>query len=284
VSVPAGWGKTTLLAEWLAAEAGIAFAWLTVDDDDNDPARFWTYVSAALRRAGIDVPPAFEAAIAAPGTSVGDALPPLVNALVGAPQEHVLVLDDYHVIRDTAIHQGVRFLLAHLPACSHLVLSTRSDPPVGLSRLRARGDLEEVMTDQLRFSEAEATALLNDTLELDLSTQELERLRDRTEGWAAGLYLAGLSLRDRPARERTGDLRYDRHLVDYLGDEILALQEPQARRSSSTPASSIASAQCSSSTAAARAPATGTPNSWGWAATATSRPRSPGCAAGPTST
>lgn len=231
VSAPAGWGKTTLLAEWLTVEEQIPFAWLSLDEEDNDPARFWSYVAAALRSVGVDVPPAFEAAVSAPGTSVGEAaLPLLLNALVTSTQEHVLVLDDYHLIREQAIHDGVRFLVAHLPVMSHLVIATRIEPPVDVSRLRARGELGEVMSDQLRFSDAEASALLNDTLALALPAEQLELIRVRTEGWAAGLYLAGISLRDRPGPRHVDDLGYDRHLVDYLGDEVLSAQKPQARK------------------------------------------------------
>ena len=230
VSAPAGWGKTSLLAEWLSVEDDVAFAWLSLDEDDNDPARFWAYAAAALRKAGVDVPPAFEAALAAPGTAAGEAaLPILLNALVTSPQEHVFVLDDYHVIRDPAIHEGVRFVLAHLPVVSHLVIVTRVEPPVDVSRLRARGELGEIVSDQLGFSDAEAAALLNDTLALALPAEQLQLLRAQTEGWAAGLYLAGLSLRDRPGPRRADDLGHDRHLVDYLGDEVLSAQEPQSR-------------------------------------------------------
>ena len=230
VSAPAGWGKTTLLAEWLTVEQEIPFAWLSLDEEDNDPARFWSYVSAALRSVGVDVPPAFEAAVSAPGTTVAEAaLPLLVNALVTSTQEHVLVLDDYHLIREPVIHEGVRLLVARLPVGSHMVIATRSDPPVGVSRLRARGELGEVLSDHLRFSGAEAAALLNDALALGLAADQLELIRDRTEGWAAGLYLAGISLRDRPGARQAEDLGYDRHLVDYLGDEVLSAQEPQAR-------------------------------------------------------
>jgi LuxR family maltose regulon positive regulatory protein len=231
VSAPAGWGKTTLLAEWLSVEEQIAFAWLSLDEEDNDPGRFWSYVAAALRSVGVDVPPAFEAAVSAPGTAVGEAaLPLLVNSLVTARQEHVLVLDDYHLIHEPAIHEGVRFLVARLPVVSHVVIATRSEPPVDVSRLRARGELGEVLSDQLRFSDAEAAALLNDALGLELGSEQLDLIRARTEGWAAGLYLAGISLRDRPGPRQADDLGYDRHLVDYLGDEVLAAQKPQARK------------------------------------------------------
>jgi LuxR family transcriptional regulator, maltose regulon positive regulatory protein len=231
VAAPAGWGKTTLLAEWLSADDEVAFAWLSLDENDNDPARFWSYVSAALRKAGVEIPPAFDAAVSAPGTPVADvALPLLVNALVAAEREHVLVLDDYHLISDAEIHGGVRFLLTRLPVTSHLVICTRAEPPVDISRLRARGELGEILSDHLRFSDAEAAALLNDGLELALGDDELHLLSARTEGWAAGLYLAGLSLRDR-AEPRVGDgIELDRHLVDYLGDEVLSAQEPQVRQ------------------------------------------------------
>jgi LuxR family maltose regulon positive regulatory protein len=230
VAAPAGWGKTSLLAEWLSVEDEVTFAWLTLDEGDNDPARFWAYVSAALRKAGVDVPATFEAAVSAPGTVAGEAaLPVLVNALVQS-REHALVLDDYHLIAEPEIHDGVRFLLDHLPVCSHLVIATRMEPPVDVSRLRARGELGEILADQLRFSDAEAETLLNDTLELALPEEDLDLLSARTEGWAAGLYLAGLSLRDRGASARADEIGYDRHLVEYLGDEVLSAQEPQARR------------------------------------------------------
>jgi LuxR family transcriptional regulator, maltose regulon positive regulatory protein len=230
LAAPAGWGKTSLLAEWLTVEDEAAVAWVSLDDDDNDPARFWAYVSAALRTTGVDVPTAFEAAVAAPGTSAGDAaLPLLINALVTAGRPHALVLDDYHLISDLAIHDGVRFLLDHLPRASRLVIATRTEPPVGISRLRARAELDEIASEQLRFSDAEAAALLNDTLALALPTDELALLSARTEGWAAGLYLAGLSLRDRPGPRGADDLAYDRHLVDYLGEEVVSAQKPQAR-------------------------------------------------------
>ncbi len=229
VAAPAGWGKTSLLAEWRDAEGDVPFAWLTLDGDDNDPARFWAYVSAALRKADVEIPSSFESAVAAPGASVRDAaLPVLVNSLVATENEHVLVLDDYHLISEPEIHQGVRFLLEHLPVVSHLVIATRSEPPVDVSRLRARGELGEILSEQLRFSDAEAASLLNETLALALPSEKLEVLRDRTEGWAAGLYLAGLSLRDRPDAQ-VDDLGYDRHLVDYLGEEVLSGQDDQAR-------------------------------------------------------
>jgi LuxR family maltose regulon positive regulatory protein len=230
VAAPAGWGKTSLLAEWISVEGEVAFAWLSLDEDDNDPARFWAYVSAALRTADVDVPAAFEAAVAAPGAPIRDAaLPLLVNALMTSEGEHALVLDDYQAISDASIHADVRFLLDHLPRDAHLVIATRAEPPIGIPRLRASGELGELASDQLRFSDEEAAALLNDTLALALPDEELALLSARTEGWAAGLYLAGLSLRDRAASRGAEDVISDRHVVDYLGEEVVSAQDPEAR-------------------------------------------------------
>jgi LuxR family maltose regulon positive regulatory protein len=176
------------------------------------------------------VPAGFEAAVAAPGAPIREAaLPLLINALVGSGREHVLVLDDYQAISDPAIHEDIRFLLEHLPRDAHLVIATRVEPPIGVARLRARGELGEIASDQLRFNDAEAAALLNDTLDLALLDEELAILSTRTEGWAAGLYLAGLSLRDRSRPLRADDVVHDRHLVDYLGDEVVSAQDPEAR-------------------------------------------------------
>ena len=229
IAAAAGFGKTTLLSDWLATTQRLPVGWLALDEGDNDPARFWAYVAAALRGAGVEIPAAFDAAVSAPGTPVLEtALPMLINALAATAREHVLVLDDYHLIADPAIHDGVRFLVARAPLASHLVICTRTEPPVDVSRLRARGELGEIDSDHLRFSDAEAAALLNDTLELGLPDERLRKLSARTEGWAAGLYLAGLSLRDRG--ELADDLEFDRHLVDYLGDEVLAAQDGEVRR------------------------------------------------------
>src|SRR3954452_308739 len=231
VAAPAGWGKTCLLGEWLTAAEDVDCAWLSLEADDNDPARFWAYVAAALRRAGVDVPAAFEAAVAAPGTSICDVAPPvMINALALIPQDLVLVLDDYHLISEPAIHGGVRFLLDHLPRTGHVAIATRVEPPVGVARLRARGELCEIASEHLPFSDAEAETLLNDTLALELPDDQLRLLSARTEGWAAGLYLAGLTLRDRAGSPTSGEGASDRHLVDYLGEEVLDAQDPHARR------------------------------------------------------
>jgi ATP/maltotriose-dependent transcriptional regulator MalT len=234
VEAPAGAGKTTLLVEWCAAEAGqLPFAWLSLDAGDNDPVRFFTYVASALRRAGVDVPRSVDAALAAPATSaVETGLPRLVNALAQAAAEVVLVLDDYHHVREPAIHEGVAFLLERSPPGVHLAIASRAAPPVGVARLRVRGELGEVAERELRFDLEGVGRLLNDGLGLGLADDELGILLERTEGWAAGLYLAGLSLRGRTdgadvVASFSGE---QRHLADYLLEDVLAGQPAALRR------------------------------------------------------
>lgn len=234
IEAPAGSGKTTLLVEWCAAEAGrVPFAWVSLDAGDNDPVRFWGYVAAALRGAGIDVPRSVDAALSAPAASaVETGLPPLVNALAGRPSGVVLVLDDYHLIREPLIHAGVTFLLERSPPGVHLAIASRASPPVGVARLRVRGELGEVGDAQLRFDRAGVGMLLNDGLGLALGDGEIDVLLDRTEGWAAGLYLAGLSLRTRTdgAEFVASFSGEQRHLADYLLEEVLAGQPEELRR------------------------------------------------------
>ena len=173
-------------------------AWLSLDAGDNDPARFWIYVIEALR----SVLPGFgEAALAmlrAPGIAlVDEALPELINELVDVPEQFVLVLDDYHAIDDERIHEGMASLLEHLPDTLRIVITSRVEPPLGIGTLRARGQLNEIDAAQLRFSRSEAESLLNDVHGLGLPAEMVGRLHERTEGWAAGLYLAVLSMRGR---------------------------------------------------------------------------------------
>jgi LuxR family transcriptional regulator, maltose regulon positive regulatory protein len=232
VGAPPGWGKTTIVSEWCASADNHAFAWVSLDPDDNDPVRFWAYVTEALDRAEPGIGAGAIRLLGAPGVKAVDALlPTLINRLAEAPLSLVLVLDDYHVIQNEEIHEAIRFLLDHVPRSLRLVIATRSDPPLQLPRLRARGDLTEIRSDDLRFSPDEAAALLNDALGLGLSTGDIARLRERTEGWAAGLYLAALSLQGRAdaaefIRAFAGD---DRHVVDYLGAEVIDRQPREIR-------------------------------------------------------
>jgi LuxR family maltose regulon positive regulatory protein len=232
LEAPAGSGKTTLLVEWCAAEAGhVPFAWVSLDAGDNDPVRFWTYVASALRHAGLDVPRSVDSALAAPALSAKDVgLPELVNALREAPAGVVLVLDDYHVIREPEIHDAVAFLLERSPPGVHVAIASRAAPPVGVARLRVRGELGEVPEQELRFDRVGVGMLLNDGLGLALEDGELELLLERTEGWAAGLYLAGLSLRGRDGAEFVASFSGEqRHLADYLLEEVLTGQPEELR-------------------------------------------------------
>ena len=230
IAAPPGFGKTTLLAEW-AAEA-TPVAWLSLDENDNDPARFLAHMIGALRTVAPEIGGRALATQQAPGGSLVEvALPLLLNALAAIDCEIVLVLDDYYLITNAEIHEALAYLVDRLPAAVRLVLATRVDPPLPLGRLRAQGELAELRADDLRFSDDEATTFLNEGLGLGLPTEDVGRLQTRTEGWPAALYLAALSLRGRPDASTliddfAGD---DRYLVDYLTSELLARQRPELR-------------------------------------------------------
>ena len=233
VSAPAGFGKTTLLSAWLAAAARPArlTAWLSLDQSDNDPAAFWTYVIAALRTVAPAVGARSLALIDEAQTPTEVALGALLNEVNELQADLVLVLDDYHVIDDRRIHGGVAFLLDRLPPHAHLVIASRADPPLPLARLRARGDLLEIRAADLRFTPDEAAAYFKDVMALDLAAGELDILAERTEGWIAALQLAALSMRGRDniaefIRGFAGD---DRYIVDYLAEEVLQRQAEHVR-------------------------------------------------------
>jgi LuxR family transcriptional regulator, maltose regulon positive regulatory protein len=231
VSAPTGFGKTSMLAAWAAASPA-RFGWVSLDEGDDEPTRFWSYVVAAIESAAPEVPGTAARRLRSPGVSVADeVLPVLVNALAPVKQPLVVVLDDYHVIAGEAIHAGVSYLLDRLAPDVHLVLAGQADPPLKLGRLRARGELNEVRAQQLRFTDDEAAALLNGKHGLGLAPEQIAGVQHRTEGWVAGLNLVALSLRD------SGDPREvmarmpvgDRLLVDYLWDEVAARQSPETR-------------------------------------------------------
>jgi LuxR family transcriptional regulator, maltose regulon positive regulatory protein len=225
VCTPAGFGKTTLLADW-AANAKWPVAWLSLDPEDNDPTRFWRYVAAALDRAHEGLVEHLLPLLTPPGVvSSQGTVTALVNQLQASPDELALVLDDYHLLGSQPIHDGVAFLLGHLPPQLHVVLTSRSDPPLPLARLRARGQLVELRTADLRFTPEESTALLRQVWGLDLAREAEAALGNRTEGWAAGLQLAALSLRECPDPDAflaafAGTHRY---VLDYLSEEVLAM-------------------------------------------------------------
>jgi LuxR family transcriptional regulator, maltose regulon positive regulatory protein len=236
VCAPAGYGKTVVLADW-ARRGEHPAGWLSLDAGDNDPARFWRHAVAALDRVrpgvgdrvapllGPPTPPSFQGVVTA-----------LINELAGQPDmdETLLVLDDYHVIGSQLVHDSLGFLVQHRPDAICVVLASRNDPPLGLARLRARGQLAEVRAAELRFTPGEAAALLQQVAAgpgLALPDQAVAALAERTEGWAAGLQLAGLSLRGQDdvaafVAAFTGSHRY---VLDYLAEEVLERQSEQVR-------------------------------------------------------
>ena len=228
VSAPAGFGKTTLLAEWLAVAAadGRAVAWLSLDQCDNDPALFWTYLVAALKTAA---PGAGAGALSLlqPPEPPGEAgLVTLLNDLDAISNDVVLVLDDYHVIDARHVQDGMAFLLEHLPPQIHLVIGSRTDPALPLARLRGRGELAEIRAADLRFTPGEAAAYLNEVMGLALTAADVAALEGRTEGWIAALQLAALSMQGREdtAAFIGGFAGDDRYIVDFLAEEVLQRQ------------------------------------------------------------
>jgi LuxR family transcriptional regulator, maltose regulon positive regulatory protein len=232
VIAPAGFGKTTLVASCVIG-CGMPVAWLSLDRGDNQTGRFLSYLIAALH--GADDRIGVEAAQLMAGmqpASPEAVLTSLINDLDSANEEMVLVLDDYQFISSQAVHSDVAFLLEHCPLTFHLFIATRSDPPLPLARLRARGQMIELRAADLCFSETEAGQFLNEVMGLRLDKKAVEVLAERTEGWVAGLQMAALSMRDRQDVhsfiERFSGT--NRHILDYLMEEILACQSPEIQR------------------------------------------------------
>lgn len=220
VSAPAGYGKTTLITTWLRQQEATAVCWLALDENDNDPDRFLAYLAAAVQREGL----VWQAQ--AP-------LPSLINEIASRERPLLLVLDDYHLINNTAVHEHLTFLLENAPPTFHLVLTTRADPPLPLARLRARGEIIEIRAIDLMFSAEETAVFLNQTHTLHLHDTDLQALANRTEGWIAGLQLAALSLQKLPPAARhafiAGFAGDDRFILDYLLSEVLQ-QQPANRQ------------------------------------------------------
>jgi LuxR family transcriptional regulator, maltose regulon positive regulatory protein len=234
IEAPVGYGKTTLLNQWRRTEEPeVPFAWVTLDKQDNDPARLWKHVVEAVRgvvpqeRLGTDA----LSGLGMVGTNlVETVLPALVNDLTELPHRVVLVLDDYHCVTDSGCHETVGFLIQHLPETVHLVISTRSDPPLGLGRLRARGEVNELRSEQLAFSEEETASLLRERLGLSIERADIGVLLERTEGWPAGIYLASLSMKGRDTHALVSSLRgSSRYVVDLLAEEVLAALSEKER-------------------------------------------------------
>src|SRR5215210_1489617 len=233
VSAPAGFGKSTLLGAWISDHSvGRPVAWLSLDSADNDPARFWRYFIVAVDRLH---PGAGDASLELLGSPqappIEATLTTLLNELAYLPSDAVLVLDDYHLIESGAIHEALAFLIDHLPPQMHLIISTRADPSLPLSRLRARGQLNELRADDLRFTPEEAATFLNQVMGLELMAEDIAELEGRTEGWVAGLQMAALAMRKRAdvagfIASFTGS---NRHVVDYLAEEVLVQQPEEVR-------------------------------------------------------
>ncbi|HEY9855540.1 MAG TPA: LuxR C-terminal-related transcriptional regulator [Stenomitos sp.] len=228
VSAPAGFGKSSLLAEWLTTGDRLLTAWFSLDADDNDPIRFWSHLTAAIERAtGLTFEPIHDL--------LGQAASPramalaCLTALSGLPGPLLVVLDDVHVLNAPALLESVGLLVDRLPTGVHLVLLTRTDPPLPLARMRARGELTEIRADDLRFTDSDAALYLNQRMGLDLGAGDVQKLRASTEGWIAGLQLAALSMRTMTDRQGfiAGFNGRNRYIMDYLTEEALAQQPPE---------------------------------------------------------
>jgi len=232
VSAPAGFGKSTLLASWGKQVEAASIAWLSLDENDNDLVRFLTYFVAALQTINQEIGEGILTVLQSPGTPNSDIiLTNLLNEITEHPDEIVLILDDYHVIDKKAINQILVFLLDHLPPNLHLIIATREDPLLSLSRLRARGQLTELRAADLRFTPAEAAEFLNQVMGLALSVEEISALEARTEGWITGLQMAALSMQGRADTSSfiqafTGSHHF---ILDYLIEEVLQRQSEHVR-------------------------------------------------------
>src|SRR5438874_6702755 len=234
IAAPAGFGKTTLVSEWVAfiERARTRTAWLSLDEGDNDPARFLAYLIAALQTIAATIGDGVLGVLQSPQPPPTEAiLTALLNEITTLPDNFVLVLDDYHVIDAKPVDMALTYLVEHLPPQMHLVIATREDPQLPLARLRARSHLTELRAADLRFTASEAAAFLNQVMGLNLSAADIAALEDHTEGWIAGLQLAALAMQghqDVPGfiRAFAGDHRY---IVDYLVEEVLQRQPEPVR-------------------------------------------------------
>jgi LuxR family transcriptional regulator, maltose regulon positive regulatory protein len=232
ISAPAGSGKSTLVIQWLASQQSSPVGWVSLDERDNQPALFFGYLVAALQTV---LPGAGSEALVIlklPGADLEEVVTLLVNDLIVAPSPFFLVLDDLHAITNPALHQALNLLLEAQPPQMRLLFISREDPPLQLARRRAKGQLVELRQDDLRFTVEEAVVFLNETMDLHLSTRQVEILETGTEGWIAGLQMAALSLQhspdvDRFIREFSGSHRF---ILDYLMEEVFANQPEDIQR------------------------------------------------------
>jgi LuxR family maltose regulon positive regulatory protein len=229
ISAPAGFGKTTLLSEWRASTTGHRWplTWLSLDEGDSDPVRFLAYVVAALQQIDPAIGHATQAMLQSPQPLPSEVLlTALINDIAAVASPFALVLDDYHLIGTPVVHQQLAFLLEHQPPQLHVIILTREDPPLPLSRLRARGQVAEIRQADLQFTLDETAEFLRQAARLELDQGDVAALHQRTEGWIAGLQLLALSLR---GHDDVGQLIQsftgsDRYILDYLVDEVFQRQ------------------------------------------------------------
>ncbi len=252
ISAPAGFGKTTLIAAWVAAAAtDRKVAWLSLDEGDNDPVVFWSYVIAALRTQQAGVGEQALNLLTAQGGDLERKVAFLLNDLAEVDRPCLLVLDDYHLIRSPGIHKSLAFFVEHAPPHIHLLLASRTDPPMPLALLRGRGQLLELRLSDLRFSDEDAEQYLNSRIGLNLAAPSVQALNQKTEGWVAGLQMAALAMQDSTPRDsvpsdrtgipaaegaQAGLARFvasfsgsNRFILDYLIEEVLNRQPEQVQ-------------------------------------------------------
>jgi LuxR family maltose regulon positive regulatory protein len=232
IAAPAGFGKTNLACTWLDKHNG-SVAWISLDEDDNDPGNFWTYLIASLQTTYQEIGNATLALLQSPQIPPAKTLlTPLVNEVAACSEPIILVLDDYHVISNPEVHAGITFLIDYLPDGFHILISTRANPPLSIARLRAQGSLTEIRAEHLRFTTDEAGAFLNKIMGLNLSLDDVQALEARTEGWIVGLHLAALSMLGREDKHEfistfSGSHHY---ILEYLTGEVLSSLPAQLRR------------------------------------------------------
>jgi len=231
VSAPPGFGKSTLIADWVHSRTEAQPAWLSLDESDDQPALFWRYFIAALQGPCAGLGETAQTMLTAPQSpELETILATLINELAAADKPLTLVIDDYHLIQSPDIHNGLNFFLDHQPANFHLMLLTREDPPLNLARRRARRQMTEIRAVDLRFDNDEAAVFLNATMGLTLTSEQVAALERRTEGWIVGLQMAALSMRGSDPQaffdSFTGD---DRYIADYLIEEVLNHQSGPVR-------------------------------------------------------
>ncbi len=231
VSAPAGFGKTTLLSEW-ANTSKLLICWLSVEKGENNIERFLRYLLAAWETVQPNIMETpLGVLLEAQKPDIKSTLYAFINAVVDTSEHLIFVLDDYHLIEEVDIHEALTFLLDHAPPNLHFILTARGDPPLPLARYRARGEVVEFHTDDLRFGQEETKTFLNERMQLDLDSEQIKSLQNQLEGWIAGLQLAALSARQEPHKTSkqivSGKHRF---IADYLNEEVLANLSPSIQQ------------------------------------------------------